>query len=230
MANTPKNQPNSGPVHLEVAGLLNDDESDNPVLVLKDKQSERVLLMWIGDTEAQSIDLAIQRYTKKVKIDRPLMQKLLINVVDSLQGKLEYVIVDRLKNGTYFASIVINTPAGVKFIDARPSDAVIIAIEACCPLLADRGLFTKSSSVLHAENIKQKPNVQRKLEINISFLPATPEVQCEDEECQSEELKNTILPPHEHSSLDARQLTKEDLQRIQKQISEAQTREQNTQL
>ncbi len=234
MANNEKNQPKEqnptdrAPVMLEVAGLLNDDASDNPVMVLKDKKSERVLLMWIGDVEAQAIDLAIQKYTKQIKVNRPLMQDLFLSLLGVSNAKLAYVIIDRLKSGTYYASIAVQTAEGTKLIDARPSDAVVIAIEARCPLLADRSLFEKASSVLQPENIISKP-AAKNLEINISFLPAAPEDQGEFEEDEAEILKNTILPPHEHGSLDA-QLTPEDLVRIRKQISEAQIREQNTQL
>lgn len=233
MANTEKNQPKEPavpdrtPVKLEVAGLLNDDATDNPVMVLKDKQSERVLLMWIGDPEAQAIDLAIQKYSKKIKVGRPLMQELLLTLIGATDSRLEYVIIDRLKNGTYYASIVVTTAKGTQFIDARPSDAVVVAIEARCPLLADRTLFDKASSILNPENIISKPVTQKKLEINISFLPAAPEDQGEFEEDEAEILKNTILPPHEHGSLDA-ELTPEDLARIRSQIAEAQNREQNT--
>ncbi len=233
MANTEKNQPKEPkvpdrtPIMLEVAGLLNDDATDNPVMVLKDKRSERVLLMWIGDAEAQAIDLAIQKYSKKIKVSRPMLQELFLTLIGAADSKLEYVIIDRLKAGTYYASIVVTTPSGTKFIDARPSDAVVIAIEARCPLLGDRILFEKASTVLNAENIISKPVTQKKLEINISFLPAAPEDQGEFEEDEADILKNTILPPHEHGSLDA-QLTPEDLHRIRSQIAEAQSREQNT--
>lgn len=214
------------PVPVVIAGLLTDDATNNPVVVLKDKEGERVLLMWVGDAEAQAIDLA----SKKMNIARPLTHTLTAAIIKKMGGTLERVIIDRLEQGTYCASLYIHSQFGYTIVDARPSDSIVLALETNAPLFIDRVLFNKASTILKPDSnmsSKKKKSSNNQIEISIAFVPGVPEVKESEESFRAKEVQNAISAPLTLQN-QLSELTSEDKERIKKHFAEAQKREQGS--
>ena len=124
-------------VPVDIVALVEDQGSGSPIVVLHDRQTNRLLPIWIGDPEARAIEVALN----KVETPRPLTHKLLLSIIDSMGGKLSRIVIDRLKRHTYFASILVETNGKALQIDARPSDAIAIALEARVPIFVDKKIM-----------------------------------------------------------------------------------------
>lgn len=127
-------------IPVDIIALMEDQASSNPVVVLHDRTSNRLLPIWIGDTEARAIAIALN----KMSMPRPLTHTLLLRAIEKMGGKLSRVVVDRLKNNTYFASIYVETAQGVKDIDSRPSDAIALALGACVPIFVTEKIMQEN--------------------------------------------------------------------------------------
>lgn len=128
-------------IKVEVAALVEDQASSSPIVILRDVQTDRLLPIWIGDPEARAIAISLN----KMSVPRPMTHQLLLNVIGKIGGKLSSVVIDGLKNNTYFASLYIEI--GEKFlqIDARPSDAIALALQAGMPVFVDKVIMDRSS-------------------------------------------------------------------------------------
>ena len=111
------------------------DHLKQTVVVLKDWESRRLLPIWIGPSEAKAIALELEG----AKPGRPLSHDLLLSAIHVAQSTVTRVVINDLQDSTFFATIDIDTPGGIKHIDARPSDAIAIAVRAKCPVFVDGG-------------------------------------------------------------------------------------------
>lgn len=100
------------------------------VVILKDVDSDRYLPIWIGPCEAESITIELQG----VAVARPLTHDLLKTIVTDLGGKVNHVLVSELRNDTFYARILLNVNGRQMEIDARPSDAIALAVRAKVPI------------------------------------------------------------------------------------------------
>ena len=116
-------------VEMKVFGLALDEDSQVPVLILKDMAEEKVLPIWIGAMEAMAISMALN----EMSLPRPMTHDLLLNMVKGLGGEITAVEVVSLDEGTYFAEIEVLVGEEKRRIDARPSDAVALALRAKAP-------------------------------------------------------------------------------------------------
>ncbi len=214
--------PPTPPVPVFVAGVLTDDETQNPVVVLKSTEDNKVLLMWIGDSEAQSIDLAL----KKAPMIRPLPHKLLINTIKGMGGVLVNIVIDRLTKGTYCASLYVRTKDSLHIIDARPSDAICLALTASCPMLVDRALFESASTILQQKKStpKNQPHTHT-VELSVEFISAPPPAPTdfEDESKVVSDVKKDL--DRKPQPLETQQLSEKDVERIRLQLQTARMRE-----
>ncbi|GAB3615681.1 bifunctional nuclease family protein [Okibacterium endophyticum] len=120
-------------VQVRVLGVALDATQQHIVLLkpLGEESGEgHVLPIWIGSQEASSILLAVSGE----KAPRPLSHDLMKTLLQTLDTEVERVEVTRIHEGTFFAEIVLQTPSGLRFIDARPSDAVALAVRVEAPL------------------------------------------------------------------------------------------------
>ena len=117
-------------VEMRVYGLAVESETDSPVLVLKNESLGTVLPIWIGAMEAMAISMVLN----DVSLPRPMTHDLLLSIITQLGGKVLSVDITAIEKGTFYAEVVIKCKDGVKKIDARPSDAVALAIRADCIL------------------------------------------------------------------------------------------------
>lgn len=120
-------------VQVRVLGVALDAAQQHIVLLkplLDDPDAQRVLPIWIGAQEATSIVIAVAGE----HAPRPLSHDLMITLLDNLQAQVVRVEVTRIDEGTFYAEITLSTPSGPRIIDARPSDAIALAVRAEAPL------------------------------------------------------------------------------------------------
>ena len=120
------------------------------VVILKEKDSDRYLPIWIGPAEAEAIAVKLQ----DLSVPRPLTHDLLGTIIDTLGGSVQHILVNDLHNETFFAKISIQTNGEVKEIDCRPSDAVALAVRAKVPIFAEETVLDKAGILLDKETGK----------------------------------------------------------------------------
>lgn len=121
----------SSPIPMQLSRIIISEISDNQVIYLKEIDGERQFPILIGIFEATSID---RRVKAAAKPPRPLTHDLIVNVAESMGGELESVIISSLQEQTYFAQIRIRRGSELVEIDARPSDAIAVAVTFQPPL------------------------------------------------------------------------------------------------
>jgi bifunctional DNase/RNase len=125
-------------VEVTVARLGLDSATNSYVVILREKAGRRVLPIWIGQPEAESI--AVQM--NQVKRERPLTHDLCKTLIRSLGGTLRRVNITRVQKNTYFAAMHLEGPTGLVEVDARPSDSIAIALRLDAPIFAPETLLT----------------------------------------------------------------------------------------
>ena len=120
------------------------------VVILKEKDADRYLPIWIGPAEADAIAVKLQ----DLSVPRPLTHDLLRTVIDILGGSVLHILVNDLHNDTFYAKITIQTNGTTKEIDCRPSDAVALAVRAQVPIYADESVLDKAGILLDKETGK----------------------------------------------------------------------------
>jgi bifunctional DNase/RNase len=117
-------------LELQVKGITIDPNGDVPVVILEAPTSHEAFPMWIGKQEAQAIAIELQ----DVPVPRPLTHMLLKNILTNLQVKVERIVIHDLQDNTFFASIYLQQGQSSHTIDARPSDAIALAIATKAPI------------------------------------------------------------------------------------------------
>ncbi|MDR2109013.1 MAG: bifunctional nuclease family protein [Coriobacteriales bacterium] len=102
---------------------------------------DRVLPIWIGPAEATSIGVALEGRTH----ERPMTHDLLVNTISALGAKVERVVVDRVADTTFFATVYLSRDGRTINMDARPSDSIALAVRAVAPLYVDEDVLNSSS-------------------------------------------------------------------------------------
>ena len=118
------------PVHMELSRIIISEINDQQVIYLKEVEGDRTFPILIGLFEATSIE----RRVKHKSSPRPLTHDLLVNSVESLGGELQDVVISELKEHTYYAKLRVRHDGELIEIDARPSDAIAVAVT-CDPVL-----------------------------------------------------------------------------------------------
>ncbi|MBU2608433.1 MAG: bifunctional nuclease family protein, partial [Chloroflexi bacterium] len=120
------------------------------VVILKEKDSDRYLPIWIGPSEADAIAVKLQG----VSVPRPLTHDLLHSIIDVLGATIDSVIVNDLKNDTFFAKVILKVDGGQMEVDSRPSDALALAVRAEVPVYAEELVLDKAGILLDKETGK----------------------------------------------------------------------------
>jgi uncharacterized protein len=120
------------------------------VVILKEKDSDRYLPIWIGPAEADAIAVKLQ----DLSVPRPLTHDLLNTIIDTLGGKVQHILVNDLHNDTFYAKIVIQVNGNVREIDSRPSDAMALAVRTHVPIYAEETVMEKAGIMLDKETGK----------------------------------------------------------------------------
>jgi len=123
------------------------------VVILKEKEAERYLPIWIGPAEADAIAVKLQDY----QVPRPLTHDLLGNVIGALGAAVNSIIVCDLKDDTFFAKIILAVNGQEVEIDSRPSDAIALAVRVKVPIFADEAVLEKAGIIIDPETGKPGP-------------------------------------------------------------------------
>ncbi len=124
-------------IEVRVAHLGLDRASNSPVVVLQEKDGERVLPIWIGPAEASAIAMELAGVT----FSRPLTHDLLKQVIIGLGAELHRVVITQVKESTYFAELHIHREDQVIQVDARPSDSIAVALRLKAPIFTNDDLL-----------------------------------------------------------------------------------------
>ncbi len=119
----------------------------NRVLILKEKQGEHYLVIWIGPAEAEAIAMKLGEAAPP----RPMTHDLLRNVIDGLGAQVSHIIVNDISNDTFYARIVLDSNGKVMEIDSRVSDAVALAVRAQVPIFADETVVERAGLLIDRE-------------------------------------------------------------------------------
>ncbi len=143
-------------VRLTVKGLsYSERQTGAYALLLAEENGERKLPIVIGGFEAQSIAIALE---KAVSPPRPLTHDLFKNVLGTFQVTIKEVVIHKIKDGVFFASLIAEREGKQEVIDARPSDAVALAVRYQCPIFTSEDVLNKAGMILEEEQ-GEKPNV-----------------------------------------------------------------------
>jgi uncharacterized protein len=149
-----------GWVELQLRGLILDPTSETPVLILREVDGSIFLPIWIGPFEANAIALAVEG----VPTPRPLTHDLLRSTLVTLGGRLERVEIHDLAEGTFFARLVVQTATASLEIDARPSDAIALALRAEAPIWAARRVLDAALGAAKAVHETDEEKIREWLE------------------------------------------------------------------
>jgi uncharacterized protein len=130
-------------IEMSIQGLMVDPITNMPIVILKDKEGERKLPIWVGIFEANAIALQIEN----IATPRPMTHDLLRNVIKDLDGRVERVVVCDLKDNTFYAIIYLVVGGQSVAVDARPSDAIALALRTRAPILVDESVIENAKHV-----------------------------------------------------------------------------------
>jgi bifunctional DNase/RNase len=128
---------------VNVAGLTIDPMTNSPIMILKDINSDQAVPIWIGLLEATAIASELEN----IKFSRPMTHDLLKNIIDVMEGQIIRIEVCDLRDNTYFALIYLRIADKEISIDARPSDAIALALRAGVPIFVEDIVIQKSRRV-----------------------------------------------------------------------------------
>ena len=121
-------------VEVQIRGLMLDPVTNMPIVVLKDVASDLVLPIWVGVFEANAIALELEKTT----MPRPMTHDLLRNMAKGLNAVVDRVVVSDLREDTFYATIWMTQGAEAVTMDARPSDAIALALRWDCPIFVNK--------------------------------------------------------------------------------------------
>ena len=148
-------------IEMTVKGLMIDPITNMPIIVLRDGDGQRILPIWVGVFEANAIALQIEN----VQTPRPMTHDLLKNVIDDLQARVERIVVCDLKDNTFYAAIHVRTSGAARHVvDARPSDAIALALRTGSPIFVEERVIESARSVDSAPENMDVSRVQKWLE------------------------------------------------------------------
>ena len=133
---------------MTIKGLMVDPITNMPIVILRDEDGDRVLPIWVGIFEANAIALQIENVTTP----RPMTHDLLRNVIADLDGSVEKIVVSDLKESTFYALIYVRIRGELVAVDARPSDAIALALRVSAPI------YVEDEVVKNARNLDFSPD------------------------------------------------------------------------
>jgi len=127
-------------VEMKIRGLMMDPVTNMPIVILKDVNGDAVLPIWVGIYEANAIALEIE----KVTTPRPMTHDLIKNLLTGLDTRVHKVVVNELREDTFYAVIWLERDGRIISVDSRPSDALAIALRLDCPIFVEDEVLKSS--------------------------------------------------------------------------------------
>jgi uncharacterized protein len=147
-------------LRVEIKGLMLDPSSNVPIVILRDVENQLFLPIWIGISEAQAIASRIEG----IEPPRPMTHDLLRALVDQLGGKVVKVVISDLKENTFFAALHLEQGGKDLVVDARPSDAIALALRANAPIFVLQGVLDQAQAVDLATKATDQEKLKKWLE------------------------------------------------------------------
>ena len=145
---------------MKIRGLMMDPVTNMPIVILKDVNGPGVLPIWVGIYEANAIALEIE----KVSTPRPMTHDLLRNMLADLNASVQRIVVSDLKDNTFYALIYVLCGEEVIAIDARPSDAIALALRTQAPIYVEEYVIDHAKSIDFSPEKTDSNRLQRWLE------------------------------------------------------------------
>jgi uncharacterized protein len=130
-------------VPMTIKGLMLDPISNSPIVVLKDEKDEVFLPIWVGVFEANAIALRLEN----VDTPRPMTHDLLRNIIADVEGTVTRVVINQLVDSTFYARIFMTLGTRNLEIDARPSDALALALRTDAPIFVDQSVLDQAQTL-----------------------------------------------------------------------------------
>src|SRR5205809_141499 len=130
-------------IEMTIKGLMVDPVTNTPIVILRDKEGQRVLPIWVGIFEANAIALQIEN----VSTARPMTHDLLRNVIQDLKARVEKIVVCDLQENTFYALIYLAVNGETVAVDARPSDAIALALRTRAPIFVEDTVIDNAKPV-----------------------------------------------------------------------------------
>lgn len=127
-------------IEMQIRGLMMDPVTNMPIIVLKDVSSDLVLPIWVGIFEANAIALELEKTTTP----RPMTHDLMQNMARGLNAEVRKIVVSELRDDTFYAVIWMEQNGETVTLDARPSDAIALALRWDCPIYVNREVLENS--------------------------------------------------------------------------------------
>lgn len=147
-------------IPMTIKGLMVDPVTNTPIVLLKEESGERVLPIWVGVFEANAIALQIENLVAQ----RPMTHDLIRQLLESLHARLEKAVVSGLKESTFFASLYVRMGEELVIVDARPSDAIALALRAKAPILVSEHVLEQAKQVDTTPKTADHERLQKWLE------------------------------------------------------------------
>lgn len=142
-------------VEVRIRGLMMDPATNMPIVVLKDLASDAVMPIWVGIFEANAIAIEIE----KMAAPRPMTHDLTRNLVQHLNGELERIVITEIKDDTFYAVLWLRQGGEQIAVDARPSDAIALALRADCPIYVAENVM--ASAKLNPNGAAEGPTAEQ---------------------------------------------------------------------
>lgn len=147
-------------IEMNVKGLMIDPITNMPIIILRDREGQKILPIWVGVFEANAIALQIEN----VQTPRPMTHDLLKNVLEDLHAHVARVVVNALRENTFYAAIHLRTSSDEVVIDARPSDAIALALRTHSPIYVEESVIQSARSSESSRENMDLGRIQKWLE------------------------------------------------------------------
>lgn len=147
-------------IEMKIRGMMFDPNTKMPIVVLREEGGKRILPIWIGAYEADAIMMKIE----KVETPQPMAHDLLKNALQTFGATVKKVVVNDIKDGTYYALIFVEDGGQEMSFDSRPSDAIALALRADCPIFAEEEVLRASATPINECALPNDEELKRWLE------------------------------------------------------------------
>ena len=145
---------------MTIKGLMIDPVTNMPIVILKDNEGDRVLPIWVGVFEANAIALQIEN----IPTPRPMTHDLLKNILSEIEADVDRIVVSELRENTFYAMIYLDRGGQTIGIDARPSDAIALALRTKSPIYVEESVVENAKGLELTKDTTDSERLQKWLE------------------------------------------------------------------
>jgi hypothetical protein len=147
-------------IEMTIKGLMIDPITNMPIVILKDREGDRVLPIWVGVFEANAIALQIEN----IATPRPMTHDLLRNILSEIDADVQRIVVCELKENTFYAMIYLDREGQTMAVDARPSDAIALALRTKAPIFVEDAVVESAKGLDLSKDTTDSERLQQWLE------------------------------------------------------------------